>query len=60
VAPPGNQAVNRENKLQPVATEGPGLLDPSARFTSLGKLTVSGCYDLRIEFATRIKNIDKA
>jgi hypothetical protein len=27
VAPPGNQAANRENKLQPIATEGPGLLD---------------------------------
>ncbi len=27
MAPPGNQAANRENKLQPIATEGPGLLD---------------------------------
>jgi hypothetical protein len=27
VAPPGNQAANRENKLQPIATGGPGLLD---------------------------------
>jgi len=27
VAPPGNQAANRENKLQPKATGGPGLLD---------------------------------
>jgi len=27
VAPPGNQAANRENKLQPIAMEGPGLLD---------------------------------
>jgi hypothetical protein len=29
VAPPGNQAANRENKLQPIAMEGPGLLDKS-------------------------------
>ena len=27
VAPPGNQAANGENKLQPVAMGGPGLLD---------------------------------
>jgi hypothetical protein len=27
VAPPGNQAANEENKLQPVAMGGPGLLD---------------------------------
>jgi hypothetical protein len=27
VAPPGNQAANREDKLQPIAMEGPGLLD---------------------------------
>jgi len=27
VAPPGNQAENGENKLQPIAMEGPGLLD---------------------------------
>jgi hypothetical protein len=27
VAPPGNQAANRENKLQSIAMEGPGLLD---------------------------------
>jgi hypothetical protein len=26
---PTNQAANRENKLQPKATEGPGLLDYS-------------------------------
>ena len=29
MAPPGNQAVNRENKLQPIAMEDPGLLDKS-------------------------------
>jgi len=29
VAPPGNQAANRENKLQPIAMEDPGLLDKS-------------------------------
>ena len=29
MAPPGNQAVNRENKLRPIATGGPGLLDKS-------------------------------
>jgi len=29
VAPPGNQAVNRENKPEPTATEGPSLLDNS-------------------------------
>lgn len=27
MAPQGNQAANGENKLQPVATGGPGLLD---------------------------------
>jgi len=27
VAPPGNQAANREDKLQPIAMEGPGVLD---------------------------------
>ena len=27
MAPPGNQAANREDKLQPIATKGPGLLD---------------------------------
>jgi hypothetical protein len=27
VAPSGNQAENREDKLQPIAAEGPGLLD---------------------------------
>jgi len=27
VAPPGNQAANREDKIQPIAMEGPGLLD---------------------------------
>ena len=27
MAPPGNQAANRENKLQPIAMEDPGLLD---------------------------------
>jgi hypothetical protein len=27
VAPPGNQAANREDKVQPIAMEGPGLLD---------------------------------
>jgi len=27
VAPPGNQAANREDKIQPMAMEGPGLLD---------------------------------
>jgi hypothetical protein len=32
VAPPGNQAANRENKLLPIATEDPGLLDPFIRF----------------------------
>jgi hypothetical protein len=48
VAPPGNQAANREDKLQPIAMEGPGLLDndeiasgfafgydPTGRFASL-------------------------
>ena len=29
MAPPGNQAANRENKLQPIAMEDPGLLDKS-------------------------------
>jgi hypothetical protein len=29
VAPPGNQSANGENKLQPAATEVPGLLDRS-------------------------------
>ena len=29
MAPPGNQAANRENKLQPIAMEAPGLLDKS-------------------------------
>jgi len=27
VAPPGNQAANRENKLQPIVSEETGLLD---------------------------------
>jgi len=31
VAPPGNQAVNGENKPQPVASEEAGLLDSSTK-----------------------------
>jgi hypothetical protein len=41
VAPPGNQAANRENKLQPKATEGPGLLDTN----------LSGAFDLLIDYS---------
>ena len=32
MAPPGNQAANGENKLQPVAMGGPGLLDKPCFF----------------------------
>jgi hypothetical protein len=39
VAPPGNQAANREDKLQPIAMEGPGLLDNIERPTSNEKQT---------------------
>ena len=34
VAPPGNQAANGENKLQPEATGGPGLLDKANLYFS--------------------------
>ena len=36
MAPPGNQAANRENKLQPIAMEDPGLLDKSHGMTVAG------------------------
>ena len=36
MAPPGNQAANRENKLQPIAMEDPGLLDKRFRQTGSG------------------------
>jgi len=36
LAPPGNQAANRENKLQPIAMEDPGLLDKSHGLTMAG------------------------
>ena len=39
VAPPGNQAANRENKPCPAALEGPGLLDYALR----AALASSGC-----------------
>jgi hypothetical protein len=34
VAPPGNQAANRENKLQPIVSEETGLLDSIHRFAA--------------------------
>jgi hypothetical protein len=32
VAPPGNQAANRENKYQPIVSEETGLLDSLVHF----------------------------
>jgi len=42
VAPPGNQAANREYKLQPIATGGPGLLDLFLSFGRAGNINNSG------------------
>jgi hypothetical protein len=39
VAPPGNQAANRENKLQPVAMEVPSLLDRFGRSIKIEDIT---------------------
>ncbi|MFC1816674.1 hypothetical protein ACFL0M_12240 [Thermodesulfobacteriota bacterium] len=37
----GNQAANRENKLQPTATEGPDLLDLSVTSVDPEKLNIT-------------------
>jgi len=45
VAPPGNQAANREYKLQPIATGGPGLLDLFTTFD--GSVMLNNTYSNR-------------
>jgi hypothetical protein len=48
VAPPGNQAANGENKLQPVAMGVPGLLDRFAQSARIDDITTLISNDFQI------------
>jgi hypothetical protein len=58
VAPPGNQAANRENKLQPIVSEETGLLDSINHLLKLNPSTFrQKMRRLHIPFGRKGKNL---